>query len=107
MRVLVIFEDVHKDHQKNLLAAKYPSEHDSFFLGEALEKILFPGNGPTTTNEALIQDFKSRLNEVRERSPRKVLEQWQREYTDMMEREGKLGDASGLSPEILGDRWYV
>lgn len=84
-----------------------PSEVDSLYLGEALEAILFEDNLPASSNQALVKRFEAREGEVRERSPPTNQYTWQNQYTMMLRREGKLADASGLSPEKLGDRWFV
>lgn len=84
-----------------------PSEADSLYLGEALEAIMFEYDVPGLPNTALVEKFNERVGEVRKRSSSVDLEEWIHEYTTKLEKEGKIADTSGLSPEKLGDKWFV
>lgn len=79
-----------------------PSEVDSIYLGEALERILFSGNTQTSTEE-----FEARLSEVNERSPLKEPDDWHREHVEAIKANGELGDDSGLYFEGLGEKWFI
>lgn len=84
-----------------------PSELDSLYLGEALEAILFEDDVPGLADSALVERFEAQLSEVRERSSSVNLESWTHEYSTKLKKEGKIADTSGLSPEKLGDKWFV
>ncbi|KAL8849090.1 MAG: hypothetical protein Q9221_005934 [Calogaya cf. arnoldii] len=84
-----------------------PSEEDSLYLGEALDAILFQDDILAASKQALADDFDARVNEVSERSPNKDPQEWVQQYTAMLKEEGRLADASGMSPEALGEDWFV
>ena len=96
-------DDSHPD-SKDALS---PSEADSLYLGEALEAILFRDDVSGLSYPALVEKFEAQLSEVRKRSPSVNLRKWALEYTSKLEKEGKIADTSGLSPEKLGDKWFV
>ncbi|KAL8910207.1 MAG: hypothetical protein Q9171_004480 [Xanthocarpia ochracea] len=81
-----------------------PSENDSLYLGEALERILF---SRASSVRALFEDLNARLDEVGERSEYKELDVWKREYTEALDKEGELARDCELDLESLGDKWYV
>ncbi|KAL8658088.1 MAG: hypothetical protein Q9226_001292 [Calogaya cf. arnoldii] len=93
-------------HQKSDIFV-CPSEEDSLYLGEPLDTVLFQENLSAASKRALVEDFDARVNEVRERSPNKNLVEWKEQYTAMLKERGVFADASGMSPEALGDKWFV
>lgn len=84
-----------------------PSEDDSLYLGEALERILFLDHTQALPTQAQIDLFEARLVEVCERSPFKDPGEWHSENIRVLSENGRLGDASGLLFESLGDQWFV
>lgn len=84
-----------------------PSEDDSLYLGEALDRILFSSSVPASSLRAFFQDFNARLYEVSERSGHKQLEVWIQEYTEAVDEDGELAWDCDLDVESLGDKWYV
>ncbi|KAL8930404.1 MAG: hypothetical protein Q9208_000587 [Pyrenodesmia sp. 3 TL-2023] len=84
-----------------------PSEKDSIYLGEALERILFSGNVPASSVISLSENFNARLVEVSERSPPKRHNVWQYDYVDAVREDGELAEDCELDLESLGDQWYV
>ncbi|KAL8978548.1 MAG: hypothetical protein Q9205_005888, partial [Flavoplaca limonia] len=81
-----------------------PSENDSFYLGEAFERILFAENVPASSIRGLFEDFHARLDEVRERSPSKWLNVWRSEYITAVRKDGELAEDYELDLESLGDK---
>lgn len=104
--VLVLGSDTY-DSQDSSAEWFRPSEVDSLYLGEALEAILFGDSAPHVSSVTRDKELEEREVEVKKRSSTIKRKQWELEYTTKLEREGKLGDASGLGPERLGDRWFV
>lgn len=84
-----------------------PSEDDSLYLGEALDRILFSSSVPASSLRAFSQDFNARLYEVSERSECKKLSVWKHEYTEAVDEDGELARDCDLDMESLGDKWYV
>ncbi|KAL8752288.1 MAG: hypothetical protein Q9184_005780 [Pyrenodesmia sp. 2 TL-2023] len=84
-----------------------PSETDSTYLSEALERILFSGSVPASSIRALFEYIHARLDEVCERSPEWIEEDWRYEHIMALRKDGQLAENFGLDLESLGDRWYV
>ncbi|KAL8751638.1 MAG: hypothetical protein Q9199_006279 [Rusavskia elegans] len=78
-----------------------PSEIESLYLGEALDRILFHVDQSSSTEQTQIQDFIDRVRDVSSRSEKKSWHQWTKEYTTRMIESGMLADTSGLSLEKL------
>ncbi|KAL8896135.1 MAG: hypothetical protein Q9192_003247 [Flavoplaca navasiana] len=81
-----------------------PSEKDSLYLGEALDRILFPR---ASTVRTCFEDLNARLDVVSERSGYKKLDVWKREYTEAVDQNGELARDCEMDLESLGDKWYV
>ncbi|KAI4220349.1 MAG: hypothetical protein L6R36_007688 [Xanthoria steineri] len=104
--VLILGSDTYASHDPSAEWFR-PSEVDSLYLGEALEAILFGDSAPHASSVASGKELEAREVEVKKRSSTIKRKQWELEYTTKLEREGKLGNASGLGPERLGDKWFV
>lgn len=84
-----------------------PSEDDSLYLGEALDRMLFSSSVPASFLRAFFQGFNARLYEVSERSEHKQLDVWKHEYIEAVDKDGELARDCDLDVESLGDKWYV
>lgn len=84
-----------------------PSENDSLYLGEALERVLFSSTVPDSSFLPFLDNFFTRLDEVGERSEYKKLDVWKDEYVDALDEDGDLIRDCELDLESLGDKWYV
>ncbi|KAL8858122.1 MAG: hypothetical protein Q9178_005299 [Gyalolechia marmorata] len=82
-------------------------KEDSSYFGQSLDRVLFDCNSPGWSYQASVQEYLSRRNEIESRSPGVDIRQWLSEHSAMLDREEELTDISGLSPEILGDDWFV
>ncbi|KAL9628126.1 MAG: hypothetical protein Q9204_006093, partial [Flavoplaca sp. TL-2023a] len=81
-----------------------PSEDDSLYLGEALDRILFSSRVPALSLGAFLEDFNARLYEVSERSEYKELNVWRHEYIKALDEDGELATDCDLDLETLGDK---
>ncbi|KAL8911912.1 MAG: hypothetical protein Q9171_002996 [Xanthocarpia ochracea] len=74
-----------------------PSEEDSVYLGEALEKIWLLGGKSTTYRETACAEFERRLLEVSKRSPHMNVEDWGYENGLLVRDEEEPEDPYGVA----------
>ena len=74
-----------------------PSDEDSVYLGEALEKIWFLEENPTTYRETACAEFETRLLEVSKRSPHMKVKDWGYENGLLVRDEEELEDPYGVA----------
>lgn len=77
-----------------------PSSEDSIYLGDALDKILFPVEGATTPLDHLNEALEARFEEVYQRSPAKDPEEWLLENGWRVDESEIPRDPYGMEPFI-------